>query len=73
MQKTPLPRIEIDPDIRSAATLPARVYADPAYYALQQERVFARSWQFAADSARVKAPGHGFRSRFSRVVSTSRL
>ncbi len=58
MQKTPLPRIEIDRAIRSAATLPAKVYSDPAYYALQQERVFARSWQFAADSARVKAPGH---------------
>ena len=53
-----LPRIDIDPDIRRAATLPAKVYSDPAYFALQQDRVFARSWQFAADSSRVKAPGH---------------
>ena len=58
MSKSPLPLIEIDADIRASFTLPARVYSDPEYYALQQERVFARSWQFAADAARVKAPGH---------------
>ena len=32
--------------------------SDPGYYALQQDRVFSRSWQYATDSARVKAPGH---------------
>ncbi len=58
MHRNELPRIDIDEDIRKAATLPARVYSDPALYALQKERVFARSWQFAADSNRVKAPGH---------------
>ena len=58
MTQKPLPRIEIDADISAASTLPAKVYSDPGYYALQQDRVFARSWQFAADSARVKAPGH---------------
>src|SRR5688572_31964452 len=55
---TVTPKVEIDADIRAAATLPARVYSDPAYYALQQDRVFARSWQAATDAARVKAPGH---------------
>lgn len=58
MSKTSLLRIEIDADIRASSTLPARVYSDPAHYAVQQERVFARSWHLAADSARVKAPGH---------------
>lgn len=58
MNEKPLPRVDIDSDIRAASTLPARVYSDPAYYTRQQDRVFARSWQFAADAARVKAPGH---------------
>ena len=58
MTTKPLPQIEIDPDISAAATLPAKVYSDPGYYALQQDRVFSRSWQYATDSARVKAPGH---------------
>ena len=58
MNRRPLPRIEIDADIRASHTLPARVYSDPGHYAIQQERVFAKSWQVAADSARVKAPGH---------------
>ncbi|MDQ3244379.1 MAG: aromatic ring-hydroxylating dioxygenase subunit alpha [Gemmatimonadota bacterium] len=51
-------KVDVDGDIRVASTLPATVYSDPAWYAVQKERVFARSWQFAADSARVKAPGH---------------
>ena len=58
MTQKPLPKIEIDADISAASTLPAKVYSDPGYYALQQDRVFARSWQYATDSARVKAPGH---------------
>jgi len=48
---------EIDPDIRRASTLPARVYSDPEYFELQKDRVFARSWQWVGDSARVRAPG----------------
>ena len=48
----------IDPDIRRAQTLPAEVYASPAWYAVQKERVFARSWQMVRGAERVKAPGH---------------
>jgi choline monooxygenase len=48
---------EIDKDIRRASTLPARVYSDPEYFELQKDRVFARSWHWAGDAARVKAPG----------------
>jgi hypothetical protein len=47
---------EIDKDIRRASTLPARVYSDPEYLELEKARVFARSWQWIGDSARVKAP-----------------
>ena len=60
MTRPPLPRVEIDSDIRAAATLPARVYSDPGYFQLQQQNVFAKSWQWAADAGRVKAPGHVF-------------
>ncbi|HEX2204977.1 MAG TPA: SRPBCC family protein [Longimicrobium sp.] len=48
----------IDPDIRRAETLPAEVYASPAWYAVQKERVFARSWQLVRGAERVRAPGH---------------
>ena len=56
--RLPLPRIEIDEDIRVSSTLPGSAYSDPGYFKIQQDRVFARTWQYAADSARVKAPGH---------------
>lgn len=49
--------IAIDPDIRRAHTLPAWIYSDPSVHAAARERVFARSWQFAADASRVKVPG----------------
>ena len=47
----------IHPDIRRAATLPSRVYSDPELFGALGERVFAPSWQFAADTDRVKVPG----------------
>jgi choline monooxygenase len=53
-----LREFSIDPDIRRASTLPGAVYHEPAYYALQRDRVFARSWQFVPGAERVKAPGH---------------
>jgi choline monooxygenase len=56
----PVRPFSIDPDIARAQTLPADVYRDPAWYALQRERVFARSWQLVRGAERVKAPGHLF-------------
>ena len=50
--------IEIDANIARASTLPAAVYSHPEYYDLQKDVVFARSWQWAGDADRVKAPGH---------------
>jgi phenylpropionate dioxygenase-like ring-hydroxylating dioxygenase large terminal subunit len=48
---------EIDPDIRVARTLPARVYSDPEIFRLQRERVFARTWQYAGHDDLVKVAG----------------
>ena len=48
---------EIDPDIRVARTLPARVYSDPEIFRLQRDRVFARTWQYAGHDDLVKVAG----------------
>jgi choline monooxygenase len=48
---------EIDPDIRVAKTLPARVYSDPDLFRQQRDRVFARTWQYAAADDVVKVAG----------------
>src|SRR5438552_8152569 len=50
----------IDPDIRTAATLPARVYSDPALFELQRERGFARTWQYAGHDDLVSVAGQVF-------------
>src|SRR2546430_14210883 len=50
----------IDPDIRVAKTMPARVYADPALFRAQHDRVFARTWQYAASDDVVKIAGQVF-------------
>jgi choline monooxygenase len=47
----------IDPDIRVAKTLPARVYSDPELFRAQRERVLARTWQYAAHEDVVKVAG----------------
>jgi choline monooxygenase len=50
----------IDSDIRRASTLPGYVYSDADYFELQKDRVFARSWQWIGDAAKVRAPGRVF-------------
>src|SRR6267143_3466839 len=47
----------IDADIRIARTLPARVYSDPSSFEAQRDRVFARTWQYAAHDDAVKVAG----------------
>ncbi|MEO5857447.1 MAG: aromatic ring-hydroxylating dioxygenase subunit alpha [Pyrinomonadaceae bacterium] len=37
----------IDPDIRKAKTLPSEFYIDERFFALANEKIFARTWQFA--------------------------
>ncbi len=51
---------EIDDDIRVARTLPARVYSDPILFGAQRDRVFARTWQYAAHDGVVKVAGQVF-------------
>lgn len=51
------PAWHIDPDIQVAHTLPAEVYRDATWFLRQQEQVFARSWQFAADLSQLQEPG----------------
>jgi choline monooxygenase len=51
---------DIDPDIRRAATLPGRVYSDPALFRLQQEQIFARTWQYAGHDDLVSVAGQVF-------------
>src|SRR6266571_2800561 len=48
---------DIDPDVRVAKTLPARVYADPELFRVQRERVFTRTWHYAAAEDVVKVAG----------------
>jgi choline monooxygenase len=47
----------IDPDIRTARTLPAYVYSDPSSFQTQRDRVFTRTWQYAAHDDVVKVAG----------------
>jgi phenylpropionate dioxygenase-like ring-hydroxylating dioxygenase large terminal subunit len=51
---------DIDPDIRVARTLPARVYSDPDLFRVQRERIFARTWQYAGSDDLVKVAGQVF-------------
>jgi choline monooxygenase len=55
----PIP-FPFDPDITRAETLPARLYVDPVWYALEQERVFARTWQLVGHTAQVQTKGDFF-------------
>src|SRR5438046_2252626 len=47
----------IDPDIRVARTLPARIYSDLSSFRTQRDRVFTRTWQYAAHDDVVKVAG----------------
>ena len=48
---------DIDADITVARTLPARVYSDPEIFRAQRDRVFGRTWHYAAHSDVVKVAG----------------
>ena len=50
-------RIDIDPDISRAWSLPASYYTDPAVFALEKEIIFARTWQVAAHGGDLEKPG----------------
>ena len=49
-----------DPNIAGAATIPSRVYTDPVFFALEQERIFARTWQLVGRTDQVRESGQFF-------------
>lgn len=55
--------ISIDERIERAATLPARVYADPAVAEAENVRVFGASWQLVGRTEQVSRPGDFFTAR----------
>lgn len=47
-----------EPDLARAATIPASWYTDPARLPLERERIFRRTWQFAAALDQLRFPGN---------------
>ncbi|HVG24702.1 MAG TPA: Rieske 2Fe-2S domain-containing protein, partial [Thermoanaerobaculia bacterium] len=50
----------IDPRLEFAATLPSRVYSDPAVLDAENRNVFGRTWQLVGNSAQVGEAGQFF-------------
>lgn len=46
---------KVNPDLTRAETLPADFYTSPEAWELAKEKIFARSWQFLGDEARMFA------------------
>lgn len=49
-----------DPNIQTAATIPARLYNDPVYLELEEEKIFGRSWQLVGRTDQVRDSGQFF-------------
>ncbi len=47
----------VNPDISSARTISTEVYKSPAFFQMAKEKIFAGSWQLAADTDMVKTAG----------------
>jgi phenylpropionate dioxygenase-like ring-hydroxylating dioxygenase large terminal subunit len=59
--------LDIRESLDQGFTLPATWYWDPDIYALEQERIFRRSWQYAGVAARIPSPGDYFTFRIADV------
>ena len=46
-----------DPNIEGASTIPSRLYVDPVYLELEQERIFGRAWQLVGRLEQVAESG----------------
>jgi choline monooxygenase len=55
-----------DPDIRRARTIPARLYVDPVYLALEEEKIFGRTWQLVGRTDQVSESGRFFTADIAR-------
>ncbi len=51
-----------DADITRATTIPSRLYTDPVYQALEDERIFGRTWQLVGRTDQVAEHGQFFTS-----------
>ena len=49
-----------DPNIATAATIPARLYNDPVYLELELERIFGKTWQLVGRTDQVRETGQFF-------------
>ena len=49
-----------DTDLSSASTIPSTWYRDPHLFDLEQNRVFARTWQMVGHTDQVRLPGDYF-------------
>lgn len=54
------PAFEFDADITRAWTIPSRCYTDPSFLALEEERVFGRTWQLVGRAEQVSENGQFF-------------
>jgi len=58
---------ELAADLARGHTLPAEWYCDPGRLRLEQERIFARSWQYAGRADKVRRPGDVFATRAGHI------
>jgi choline monooxygenase len=49
---------QFEPNLARAGTLPATWYTDPARLPLEREKIFRRTWQFAASLDQLRFPGN---------------
>jgi choline monooxygenase len=56
----PLESLQIDPNVARAWTLPSNLYLDAAIFAVEKEKIFARTWQVAGHRDQVSKPGDYF-------------
>lgn len=54
-------------ELAQGYTLPASWYSDPEILRLEQERIFARTWQYAGRADQVAEPGDVFASRAGHI------
>jgi len=59
----PINHLHIDADIACAWSIPASFYTDPAVFAQESERIFARTWQVAGHRHQVAQAGDFFTLR----------
>jgi choline monooxygenase len=56
----PLESLQVDCDVARAWTLPSSLYTDPAAFAAEKEKIFARSWQVVGHRDQVANAGDYF-------------